>query len=188
MKDDILIGDTPKAVKRRRRLKGVKTSGRLWKHSRITDIYGLVTQAEIDAFCVFMLVRNPFDRVVSYYHWLKTQSFDHPVVGLAQRLGFSEFLNRPEVVESLRASPYASYIRDATGRDACDLFLRLEHLGDDLPELEKRLNTRLPPMTRENTSERSADWRVYFSDADRGLIEDICGEDLARFGYGFDPE
>ncbi len=33
MKDDIMLGDTPKAQKRRRRLKDVTTRGRLWKHS-----------------------------------------------------------------------------------------------------------------------------------------------------------
>ena len=49
MKDDILIGDTPKARARRRRLKGVKTAGRLWKHSTLADIDGLVATGEIAA-------------------------------------------------------------------------------------------------------------------------------------------
>ena len=42
MKDDILIGDTPKAQKRKRRLKDIKTAGRLWKHSTLADIDGLI--------------------------------------------------------------------------------------------------------------------------------------------------
>ena len=41
MKDDILIGDTPKALRRRRRLKGAQAAGRLWKHSTLADIDGL---------------------------------------------------------------------------------------------------------------------------------------------------
>ena len=93
MKDDILIGDTPKAVNRRKRLKGLQSSGRLWKHSRLTDIYGLVTQEQVEQFFVFTLVRNPWNRMVSYYHWLREQSFDHPSVTLAQQLDFSGFLN-----------------------------------------------------------------------------------------------
>jgi len=59
MKDDILIGDTPKARRRRKRLKGVRSAGRLWKHSRLTDICGLVAPDEIERFFVFTLVRNP---------------------------------------------------------------------------------------------------------------------------------
>ena len=38
MKDDILIGDTPKARARSRRWRGVKAHGRLWKHSTLADI------------------------------------------------------------------------------------------------------------------------------------------------------
>ena len=93
MKDDILIGDTPKAVRRRKRLKRAKVSGRLWKHSRLADIYGLVTQDEIAQFFTFTLVRNPWDRMVSYYHWLRDQKFDHPAVMLAAKTDFSGFLN-----------------------------------------------------------------------------------------------
>ncbi|MEM9788337.1 MAG: Type II secretory pathway, pullulanase PulA, partial [Pseudomonadota bacterium] len=32
-RDDILIGDTPKAQRRRGRLRHLQTPGRLWKHS-----------------------------------------------------------------------------------------------------------------------------------------------------------
>lgn len=38
MKDDIMLGDTPKVVKRRKRLKDVKAVGYLWKHSTLADI------------------------------------------------------------------------------------------------------------------------------------------------------
>ena len=46
MADDILVGDTPKARRRRGRLKGLATAGRLWKHSTLADIDGLVTRDE----------------------------------------------------------------------------------------------------------------------------------------------
>ena len=83
-KDDVLVGDTPKAKNRRKRLKDVQTLGRLWKHSKLADVYGLVDQAQMEEYFVFTLVRNPWDRMVSYYHWLKYQRFDHPHVTLAK--------------------------------------------------------------------------------------------------------
>ena len=42
MADDILIGDTPKAKRRRKRLDKLRAKGRLWKHSTLADIEGVV--------------------------------------------------------------------------------------------------------------------------------------------------
>ncbi|MFT5625581.1 MAG: hypothetical protein ACI8Z0_002086, partial [Lentimonas sp.] len=57
MKDDILIGDTPKAKKRKGRLKALTPAGRLWKHSTLGDIDGVVDPA---AYFVLTIVRNPW--------------------------------------------------------------------------------------------------------------------------------
>ncbi|HBQ36505.1 MAG TPA: Type II secretory pathway, pullulanase PulA [Rhodobacteraceae bacterium] len=185
MKNDILIGDTPKAVKRRKRLKGVKSSGRLWKHSRLTDIYGLVTDDEIESFFNFTLVRNPWDMMVSYYHWLRDQKFDHPAVGLAARMDFSGFLNDPHTKITMRASPYGHYMRDRTGAEKCDLYIRLEHLADDLAPLEKHLGFSLSDLPVANASKRDADYRGYYNDADAACLAEICALDIERFGYSF---
>ena len=40
--DDIIMGDTPKAKQRRKRLAGLTPAGRLWKHSTLRDIDGIV--------------------------------------------------------------------------------------------------------------------------------------------------
>lgn len=185
MADDILIGDTPKALKRRRRLKGVEASGRLWKHSTLADIEGLVSRAEIEDFLVFTLVRNPWDRMVSYYHWLREQDFGHEAVGLAKALDFSGFLNHPQIAASFRANPYARYVTDAGGVERGDLFIRLEHLDEDIAPLSAHLGFAPGPLERVNASRRAADYRGYYSDLDVAALADICAEDIARFGYGF---
>lgn len=184
-KDDILIGDTPKAVQRRRRLKGVQSSGRLWKHSRLVDIYGLVTQDQIEDYFTFTLVRNPWDRLVSYYHWLRDQTFDHPAVRLAQRLKFSGFLNDEHTILTMRAAPYGHYMRDRSGVERCDLFIRLEHLEQDLAPLQTHLGFDIGQVPVANASHRDADYRSYYSDADAGVLADVCAEDIARFSYRF---
>jgi hypothetical protein len=47
MKNDFMLGDTPKAVKRRKRMKDVTAAGRLWKHSTLADIEGVVTATRL---------------------------------------------------------------------------------------------------------------------------------------------
>jgi len=182
--DDILLGDTPKAKRRRHRLKGVQAAGRLWKHSTLADIDGLVPAEQIkDSFC-FTLVRNPWDRMVSYYHWLRGQGFDHPAVGLAKALSFSEFLNHPQTQASLRAWPCGRYMRDAGGVERCNAFIRIEHFDEDANPFWAHLGFRLD-LERVNASDRRTDYRGYYTQADAAMLAELCAEDIERFEYTF---
>ncbi|MGZ2256844.1 sulfotransferase family 2 domain-containing protein [Roseobacter sp. A03A-229] len=186
MKDDILIGDTPKATRRKGRLKDLRPRGRLWKHATLADIDGVVSAEEIAQMFTFTLVRNPWDRVVSYYHWLQSQSFDHPAVGLAQSRSFAAFLAEPVIQSSLRQSPARSYMLDAAGVERCDLYIRLEAFAADAAPLLDHLGIalRLPHV---NASARPQDYRTLYTDETRARVAELCAEDIARFGYRFDP-
>ena len=103
MKDDILIGDTPKAVRRRPRLKGLTPAGRLWKHSTLADIEGVVAREELARLLIVTLTRNPWDRLVSYWSWLRAQSFGHPAVALAKATDLPGLPQRPRDAGLARA-------------------------------------------------------------------------------------
>lgn len=185
MKDDVLIGDTPKAQRRRGRLRGIETRGRLWKHSTLRDIEGWLGPAVLADLFVFTLVRNPWDRLVSYYHWLQDQRFEHPAVGLAQALGFADFLRHPQTEAALRAAPYASYVTDITGVERCNAFVRLEHLATDLAPVAAHLGHKID-MPRANASNRTRDHRAYYDTALAEYVAEVCAPDISRFGYSFD--
>lgn len=184
MKDDILIGDTPKARKRRKRLKGVTARGRLWKHATLADIEGLVSAEFIANAFTVTLVRNPWDRLVSYYHWLIDQSFDHEAVTLARAHDFSGFINAAHTKASMRAHPYTRYMTTSEGDERASLYIRLEHFEADAALLWGHLGFELD-LPHLNESAREKDYRRYYSDTDAALVADICGPDIARFGYAF---
>jgi hypothetical protein len=183
-RDDILIGDSPKALRRRNRLRGLTARGRIWKHATLSDIDGIVTPAQIDTMLCFCLVRNPWDRMVSYYHWLRDQSFDHPAVALARHTDFGGFLSDPANRASIAAWPYGRYMRDATGREKADLFVRLEHLEQDMAPLAAHLGF-VPVLPHVNRSERAPGYRGYYDTSTRAIVADICAADIERFGYSF---
>lgn len=184
MKDDIMLGDTPKALKRRRRLKGVQTAGRLWKHATLADLDGLLRADEIADLFTFTLVRNPWERVLSYYHWLRGQSFDHPAVHLAKALPFDGFLRDPGTQASLRDWPAGRYMRAADGQEHCRLYIRLEHFARDAQPLFDHLGFDLT-LPHENASDRQAGDRAAYTPALRDIVARCCAEDIARFGYEF---
>ncbi|MGJ8602936.1 MAG: sulfotransferase family 2 domain-containing protein [Marivita sp.] len=184
-RDDILIGDTPKAVKRRGRVKQLRAKGRLWKHSTLADIDGVLSPSELEAMFVFTLVRNPWDRMVSYYHWLAVQEFDHPAVTLAKAETFEGFVLHPQTDASLRAFPYARYVTDADGVCRASAFVRLECLAQDLAPVEAHLGFRLT-LPHANASARPRDYRTAYSDRSAQAVAEMCAQDIAQFGYQFD--
>lgn len=184
MADDMMLGDTPKALKRRRRLKDAQARGRLWKHSSLADIEGLVPEETLRGLFAFTMVRNPWDRAVSYYHWLREQSFDHPAIGLAQSLAFRAFVQHPDVIKAFRGSPASSYMCHADGTEQCGLYIRLEHFKDDAQPLFDHLGFALD-LPRANESGRQRDWRPYYDDASADAIATACAQDIAQFEYSF---
>ncbi len=179
MADDILIGDTPKAVKRRAKAKAWAGDRKLRKHSTLAELDGLIN---LGGYFVVTLVRNPWDRMVSYYHWLRDQTFDHSAVELAKSHGFSGFLNHPETLAVQSAESYGGYV---AGHEATTCFVRLEALAEDIHPFEAHLGFKLN-IPHVNRSDRNADWRGYYSDVDAELVGQMYAEDVARFGYRFE--
>lgn len=187
MADDILIGDTPKALKRRGRVKKLTAAGRLWKHSTLADISGVLPDATMAQMFVFTLVRNPWDRMVSYYHWLRDQRFAHPAVSLSRSLDFSAFLNHPQTRASVRANPYGSYVTGPDGVERAATFVRLEALAEDMAPVSAHLGFAPAPGVV-NRSSRDRDYRPFYSAPDAELLAELAAADISRFGYGFDDQ
>ena len=185
MRDDILIGDTPKAQRRRKRLGALKARGRLWKHATLADIDGILSEHELSQMFTFTLVRNPWDRIVSYYHWLLEQSFEHPDVARAKALKFDSFLMDPEVQGRLAAHPARYYMVDASGVERCSAYIRLENFAQDALPLFAHLGFEfaLPHLNR---SARHPEFGRHYSAEGRSIVARICADDIARFNYTFD--
>ncbi len=184
MAADEMLGDTPKALRRRNRLKGLQTRGRLWKHSTLADIEGLASRAEIRAMFAFTLVRNPFDRALSLFHWLRAQSFDHPMVPLARAGSFTSFITHPLVMQSLARHQAPDYMRQSDGREHCSLYIRIEHFATDAQPLFDHLGFALD-LPRANESPRDRDWRPYYDPQAIAAVRQCCATELERFEYSF---
>lgn len=185
MKEDILIGDTPKARRRKGRLKGLGARGRLWKHARLADIEGVLTADEIAAQRIVTIARNPWDRMVSYYHWLRRQEFDHPAVTRAKGTGFGDFLRHPGTRAEMARDQISEYLRLSDGRVPPATVLRFEHLAHDVQAFGQTLGVTLD-LTHANASDRPDRWRTLYDAQTRQLVARAYAADIASQGYAFE--
>lgn len=172
---DAQIGDWPGASYGK--IPALKGIG---KHAPLAAITPLALGVDLADYLVVLSVRNPWDRLASFYHWARAQSFEHPQIALAKAHSFAGFLALRRIQRVFSAAPYRSYAPKP------DILLRAERLGADMQHLAGRLGVEIAPIQTVNTSTRQRDWRVYYTDETAAIVAKICAEDIAAFGYQFD--
>ncbi|MEM7670151.1 MAG: sulfotransferase family 2 domain-containing protein [Pseudomonadota bacterium] len=129
---DITIGDTPLAKDWRKRFRDrPKRDPRIWKHSTLAEIERWLGADALVGYRVVTLVRDPWDRLVSYYHWARAQDWDHPVTRAARTLDFNAFVAHPAGGPAMFAAPISAWVTGLDRTARCDLFVRLEDLSGD---------------------------------------------------------
>lgn len=176
------------------------------KHCTARDLvkHDELTKAELEGLHVFTTVRNPFDRLVTAYHkrrnnwvgiaddpesWIHKDralsaddlryAADHPFdEWLAHRYGGS--LPRRIAMSSGLYSMFRRFTRDA------DTVMRFEHLQQDFDAVLAGVGQAAIAIPRFNpTKTRPDDYREYYDDASRRLVERAARWDLRTFGYEF---
>lgn len=170
------------------------------KHSTVRQLvrHALITPRQVEELFVFTAVRNPFDSLVSL--WVKKttsyqpllddpDSFVNRVPGFADDMRwmldhtFSEWVQRQygHLRDGRPRHLYGGYMADA------DFIMRFETLQEDFVQAMERVGVDdvvdIPVLNV--TEERTPDYRDYYTDRARRLVERVFEADLKRFGYDF---
>jgi hypothetical protein len=129
----------------------------------------------------FAFVRNPYDRLVSRYAFLRN-SVRHRDHRRVMRLkGFEEFIHWE--IRRNRVSQHR-YVTDAKGRLIVDFVGRYEELHRDFANVCSRLG--LAAELALNNVVGHPDYRTYYTPRTRALVARSCAYDLELFDYDFD--
>jgi hypothetical protein len=139
----------------------------------------------------FAFVRNPWDRLVSAYHYRRNGGSRRPDDLARAKLyprSFRRFCRRLDHFMNLPDEhmfvPQWQWISDAEGRIIIDFVGRYEELDRDFEEVCRRIGLdglRLPHV---NKSEHRPYWDYYDAET-RDLVGEAYAEDIERFGYAF---
>lgn len=136
----------------------------------------------------FAFVRNPWDKVVSHYHY-RVQTNQ---TGMGDgHIDFKSWVRAsygdrdPRYYDQPRMfMPQRHWIEDEHGQVAVDFVGKFEQLADDFAVVCRNLGVRreLPHLKR---SERG-DFRKYYDDETAQVVAERFDPDLREFGYQFD--
>lgn len=150
---------------------------RAFNHMPASMVRQLVGREAWEDYYTFSIERNPWDAVVSLFHWRHREDPDPP--------GFADFVREP-VVEELAVKNYRGY--RINGEVAVDRVLRYESLGEELAQVWARLG--LPgeprlPRAKGGSRPRGPHYTTYYDDASRTHVAGLFADAIRDFGYVF---
>ncbi len=171
-------------------LSGHRIAAKLPRHSKIVAAAEMLPYDYFESLFKFAFVRNPWDLQVSSYHHLKRER-PHLLAGQEDFESFLRWKLNPErpwqyhIDTSITLQ--TDYLVDLRGKLLVDFLGHYESLHDDWATICSRLKigTRELPHKRKAT-DRTSDYRSYYSDATAELVAKHFARDIEMLGYRFD--
>ena len=157
---------------------------------------------DFDAYFKFVMVRNPWSRLVSLYEMfafregrlvsrLRRRATRHRGFRAWVRAldpdgrGMVEPVSETSVIR-FGAFSYIGFAGDEHGRPLVDEVIKLEEIESVLPPVLERLGVPRPPrLPRTGRGRYRGGYRAYYDDETRELVGTLYEEDIERFGYEF---
>lgn len=145
---------------------------RIHDHMFLRELLDLKESEAWRGYVRFCVERNPWDKVVSRYHWKYRQRSDQP--------DFENFVATDRLV-----SDFEMYSLD--GNLAADVVLKYEELPDALNIIEKRIGVRIPSLSGANSwTRKDREFRAIYTPASRAMVASKFAREIAAFGYSFE--
>lgn len=172
------------------------------KHCSAQEILQAIDQTMFNQYAKVSVVRNPFDRMLSWYSMFKNDTIqmvsyeENPVlwsIGDKVRKAIAPYLDSfesflcvpPENIFYKRLNTsQCQFLSDNDGKLLVNHILRFEHLSEDFDSFRTAVD--FPgELPHTNQSIRDKGYREQYTEESRRLIEDRFADDLKQFGYEF---
>jgi hypothetical protein len=164
-------------------------------HLSIMDYQRAFTKTEFRNFFKFTIVRNPWDRFVSAYLFLRRGGRNEVDLRWAQEnltpyndfKGFiTGWLNGEKALKSQHFKPQYTYLcLPGSSTPEVDFIGRYEQLDQDFEFVQKRLGQEVKRLPHLNKTEEKRDYRSYYDEYSKSLIAEVYQEDIELFDYDF---
>ncbi|MAM28747.1 MAG: hypothetical protein CMC13_06960 [Flavobacteriaceae bacterium] len=162
-------------------------------HRKIVDYKKIFAPNTFKKYYKFTFVRNPWDRLVSTFFFLKNGGLTEKDSLWAEKhiIPFSTFdafvkgwLTEENINNSLHFQHQHVFLEDEKGGVAVDFIGRFETIDEDFKIITKKLNIDRA-LTKTNTSKRKKDYKEYYNEETKQIVAKLYQKDIHLFNYNF---
>lgn len=164
-------------------------------HLRIPHYQLIFSKREFEAYFKFTFVRNPWDRLVSAFLFLKKGGANRTDKLWAEehlsRFGdfhtfVTDWVDQKNVNMMKHFVPQHKFICEPRSEiPSVDFIGRFERLHEDFSHIQIKLRSKSDLQYLNRTEGSKKDYRDYYTDATRKIVADVYQEDIRIFGYDF---
>ena len=158
--------------------------------------YQLIFPSQVfESYFKFTFVRNPWDRLVSSFLFLKQHGLTEVDHAWARENldAFNDFgsfvvhwLTDLSIYSFPHFIPQIQFLKDPITQKLCvDFVGRYETLDQDYSRICEKIGVSAPLGRQNRTSDRREDYRDYYNEHTRRVVAGIYQEDIDMFGYRF---
>lgn len=148
----------------------------LTQHSTKKEIFISLRKRKLEPDVMFTVIRNPYSRVVSGYHFYKRQR------QIDRNMTFEDFVRGAWKKNWGRVNKPQQHYIDSTVK----ILLKLENINEEFKQIQELTGCNAP-LRKINTTNHKH-YSFYYSPASRNIVEQAFKKDLTRFEYEFEQK
>lgn len=157
------------------------------QHLLASQIRTEVGELVFNNYFKFSFTRNPWDKVVSQYQYIKTRPDIRKMMGLHKWCLFNTYLKTIEKNCNIHVQSIAQhrFVCDEDGFRLIDFVGKFENLHQDFHSVADEIGLPKSRLAHENQSKKRKHYRTYYSKRQRQLVASLYDRDIEVFDYSF---
>jgi len=162
-------------------------------HKKIKDYEKKTGKILVRNFYKFTFVRNPWDRLLSSYTFLKKGGY-----GTKDELWFKQnlhgttfesfvlnWLNKESMYEKIHFHPQLSFITNKQNKIVVDYIARFENIAEEYDFIKDKLGIEHPLLHLNKTNQKKKNYKDHYTKQMREKVHFLYSDDINSFNYTF---